>query len=84
MTFQTKDGTKFEIGSFSTWSTITGKQITDARVNVFNPKTGHGWSGVMTQTEEVASRAHNPRPPDPQFFGQHHILNEMNPSALTP
>jgi hypothetical protein len=47
MTFQTKDGTKYTVEHMHTWTTISGKQVTSTRVNVSNPNTGHGWSGIM-------------------------------------
>ncbi len=35
----------------STWVTLSGKCITTGRINAFNAKTGHGWSGELSSVE---------------------------------
>ena len=57
MTFTTKNGAKYTIELTSTWTTISGKQVTESRVNVYNPATGHGWGGLMNQAEIEKWRA---------------------------
>jgi putative component of membrane protein insertase Oxa1/YidC/SpoIIIJ protein YidD len=57
MTFTTKNGSKYTIESTSTRTLTNGKQITTSRVNVYNPATGHGWNGIMSQDEIAQWRA---------------------------
>ena len=50
-TFTTKTGTKFEVGAMSSWTAPNGNLVHSARVNTFDPKSGHGWSGIMSAAE---------------------------------
>ncbi len=56
-TFTTRDGRRYEVVSISSWTTIAGQRVTQARINMDNPATGHGWGGVIDIGELKALRA---------------------------
>jgi len=47
-TFTSRTGSTYKVSNVSTWTTISGKQITTGRVNSSNPTTGHGGSAEMS------------------------------------
>jgi len=46
-----KTGEHYRVGPYYSWEAIGGRTVTSARVHVVDPKSGHGWSGIMGKAE---------------------------------
>lgn len=45
-----KCGSRYSVGPYSSWTTISGIEVTNAYVTV-DGRNGHGWGGVMKKEE---------------------------------
>ncbi len=54
--FTARNGSEFTIEATSEWTTISGLTVITHRVNVYNPASGLGWNGIMSDSELQAWR----------------------------